>query len=131
MPLLLTRLKRGMSFVEIFVGVALLGGALAVVLGLFPMAYGSLVQARDTTVATQLARKVLDGARATNFNSLSNVTGVLEEVVSPTDSTHFNYELTLTASQLQPNFFYEATVIVRWEDRGPHSVRLDTVIDHR
>jgi type II secretory pathway pseudopilin PulG len=129
---MLASTRRGLTFVEILVGVALFGGALAVVLGLFPMAYNSLVQARDTTVAIQLARKVLDRARATPFNSLVNITDAqFEGPSSPLAGARFSYELSLSPSQLRPNLYYEATVTVRWDDQGIHSIRLDSVIDNR
>ena len=133
---------RGLSLVEFLVGVALLVGAVGVVLGLFPIAYGSLLQARDTTAAMHLGRQVLDRSRATPFRSLSNVTGATVEVASEIDGaaevTRFTYDLTFASSKSQLNEYYEACVTIRWgsdEKAGTsgalHSMRLDTVISNR
>lgn len=109
-----------------------------VVLGLFPTAYSSLIQARDTTAALHTARQVLDTARGQPFNSLVPVTNAPINVTSQVNGadvvTQYFYDLNLTASQPQASLYYEAAVVIRWTSGSvpgsgtAHSVRLDTVI---
>ena len=131
----------GLSLIEILVGLSLLGGAILVVLGLFPTAYSSLIQARDTTAATNLAREVLEEARALPFGALSNVTKAPVTLTATVNgaqvATQCFYDLTFIPSSPVANLYYEATVIVRWSSGSVpgsgtnHTLRMDTVISNR
>jgi type II secretory pathway pseudopilin PulG len=132
---------RAFSLLEILVAISLLGGAILVVLGLFPTAYSSLIQARDTTAALHTARQVLDSARGTPFVSLNPIVNAPVNVTSQVNGadviTQYFYDLTLTPSQPQASLYYEAGVTIRWNSGSvvgsgtAHSVRLDTVIQNR
>ena len=63
----------GLSLLECIVGLALLGGAVLVVMGLFPAAYSSMTQARETSAATQFASGLLDQCRSQSFYSVSSI----------------------------------------------------------
>ena len=127
--------RHALSLVEVLVGVALLGGAALIVLGLFPTAYNSLIQARDTTAATNLARQVLERSRAAQFNHLVNITNAPCDVTSSVNGeqivTHFAYDLQLKDSDPTPGLYYEAAVTIHWTSGANHVIRLDTVIPNR
>jgi hypothetical protein len=125
------------------VGLALLGGAILVAFGLFPTAYSSLIQSRDTEAATHLALQVLDGARSVPFLQLpsllqslpsqqsqggggfymgpppSGATNVSVNVTHQVNGapvvTQFFYDLNLTMSQPTAYLYYDASVVVRWD----------------
>ena len=132
--------NRGLSLLEILVSVALLGSSVLIMMGLFPTAYSSLVQARDTTAASNLCRQILDRARATPSAALVNITGAPVNITSDVNGasvvTQYFYDLQLTQS-LAVEIYYEAQATVRWNSGSvpgsgtDHVLRLNTVIPVR
>ena len=132
---------RGLSLLEVLIAFSLLGGAVLVVLGLFPAAYSSLIQARDTTAAVNLARAVLESTRSTPFSSLTAATNVSVDLISQVNGanviTQCFYDLNLVASSPTPDLYYEASVVVRWSSGSVpgsgtrHVIQMDTVIENR
>lgn len=126
---------RGLSLLECIVGLALLGGAVLVVMGLFPAAYSSMTQARETSAATQFASGLLDQCRSRPFYSVSGIpsgsvrfTNLVDGVPTVTDMT---YSLdVIRATGVNVNLYAELTVNVNWNTPGPkqHRVSMSTVI---
>ncbi len=127
---------------EAIVGVALFSGALLFAMGLFPAAYGSLVQARETSVATQLARGLLERCRSQQFSSIQAIEQCPITLETTVDGqavqTTMIYKLDIVRPPAslasQKNLYCEATVTVSWQTKQlatspkPHKVEMTTVI---
>lgn len=137
--------NRGLSLLEVVIGLSLLGGAVLVAMGLFPTAYSSLVQARETSVATQFARGLLDRCRSHAFHSLQSIPETPMTVKATVDGqavqTEMLYKLDLITPPpslaSQKNLYCEATVTVSWSTQQlsatpkPHKIEMTTVILNR
>lgn len=67
------RIRQGSTLVELLVSLFILSVAFFSLLGLLSNGYKATVQARDTTIATQLAREYVEQYRKSDYTVLASV----------------------------------------------------------
>ena len=131
-------LQRGVvSLAETLVGLTMVSGALLVVLGLFPSAYGSLIQAKSTTQATNLARLLIERQKSTAYPLIQSLTDNLSipcNVAGRTVSQSYTYRVDVIPDPGNLDRYKDIVVTVSWNSGGAsaaglsHSILLQTEV---
>jgi type II secretory pathway pseudopilin PulG len=116
--------RRGISLLlEVLLGLGLFGLGMLMVMGLFPTTFASSAQARNLSLATNLAREVCEQVKGQGYNdALSRPwTPVTfnSEINGQTAVQQFAYDVDVTEIAGRP--LKNLTVRVRWNTGGAHA----------
>jgi len=117
---------RGISLLEVLVGLAVFATAFLLCLGVFPTAAQAVAQARAWSQATRLAEAELERVRAQPFEDIASGVTTASGAATVAGRSHAEaYTIQTTVTEPETGL-KRIHVLVSWNGATTHYVRLET-----
>lgn len=130
--------RRGVSLLEVLVGLAIFSTVFVILLSLFPVGADSVRLARETNLGSHLAEELLEQIQAQDFDNVTSTAFPAEQIPITTVNNDESSTLTFERQALITNEPAESpeiknvVVSVTWtSDSVLHSLRLETDLVRR